>query len=112
MIEFYAEIRLVHITAVIASGSLFLLRGLLVQAGHGDWALAPVLRYLSYAIDTTLLTAALMLLTILPASVHALRGATRRRWACFAGALLAFVWMFAVARAHKPLGLLGFWVGS
>ena len=50
---------------------MFLLRGLLVQAGHARWAPAPLPRILSYAIDTTLLTAALVLLTILPSSVYA-----------------------------------------
>jgi hypothetical protein len=50
VIEFYAEIRLAHITAVVASGALFLLRGVLVQAGHPRLALAPLPRVLSYAI--------------------------------------------------------------
>jgi uncharacterized membrane protein SirB2 len=133
VIEFYADIRLVHIVSVIASGSLFLFRGLLVQVGRGDWALAPVPRYLSYAIDTTLLAAALMLLTILPSPVFAngwlvaklallpvyvglgwlaLRGATGRRRICLAGALVAFGCMFAIARAHDPLGPLAALAGS
>jgi uncharacterized membrane protein SirB2 len=64
MIEFYPEIRLVHIAAVIASGGLFFLRGLLSAAGAASARAAP-LRYLSYSIDTALLTAALMLATIL-----------------------------------------------
>lgn len=129
MIEFYAEIRCAHVVSVIASGSLFLLRGLLVTAGRGNWALAPLPRWLSYAVDTTLLTAAFMLLTILPGTVFAngwlyaklallpayiglgwlaLRSAarSRRQLACFAGALLAFGAMFAIARAHDPLGPL------
>jgi uncharacterized membrane protein SirB2 len=126
MIEFYAEIRMVHVATVVASGALFLLRGLLVQAGRGPLALSPLPRYLSYAVDTTLLTAALMLLTILPAGVFsngwlaaklallpvyvglgwlALRaGRPAHRLACFAGALLAYGCMFAIARAHDPLG--------
>ena len=33
MIEFYPEIKLVHVAAVIASGSLFVLRGSLMLAG-------------------------------------------------------------------------------
>jgi uncharacterized membrane protein SirB2 len=125
VIEFYAEIRHAHIAAVLASGSLFLLRGILVQTGRPAWALAPLPRYLSYAIDTTLLTAALMLLTILPAAVFgngwlvakllllpvyiglgwlALRGTASRRLASFVGALLAYACMFAIARAHNPFG--------
>jgi uncharacterized membrane protein SirB2 len=127
MIEFYPQIRLVHIAAVIASGSLFALRGLLVGAGRGAWALAPLPRYLSYAIDTALLAAALMLLTFLPSSVYAngwlvaklaflppyvafgwlaLRRhrPAGRQLSYFAAALFAYLAMFAIARAHHPLG--------
>lgn len=128
MIEYYAEIRTVHIAAALTSGGIFLLRGLLVQAGRQSWALAPVPRYLSYAVDTTLLTAAMMLLTILPAAVYAngwlvaklallplyvglgwgaLRArAPGRRRALLAGAAITFASMYAIARAHDPLGPL------
>jgi uncharacterized membrane protein SirB2 len=64
MIEFYLEIKLVHVSSVLASGALFLLRGLAVQLG-ARWAMVAPLRYLSYAIDTVLLTAAMMLSTML-----------------------------------------------
>ena len=64
MIEFYPEIKAVHVGAVIASGSLFAVRGSLMLA-RSQLANHAALRYLSYAIDTTLLTAALMLVTIL-----------------------------------------------
>lgn len=127
MIEFYPEIRIAHITAAIASGGLFLLRGLLVQAGRAAWALAPVPRYLSYTIDTALLTAALMLLTILPGAAFAngwlavkllllpvyiglgwlaLRSTAGRgrQFGFFLAALFAYACMFAVARTHSPLG--------
>lgn len=128
MIEHYAELRLVHVTAAIASGMLFLLRGLLVQADRKSWALAPVPRYLSYAIDTTLLTAALMLFTILPSPAFssgwlaaklallplyiglgwgALRAQGQaRRLGFLAGAITAFSAMFGIARTHDPLGPL------
>ena len=128
MIDFYAEVRLAHIGAALASGALFLLRGLLVQAGRTEWALAPLPRYLSYAIDTGLLTAALMLVAMLPAAVFAngwlaaklvllplyiglgwgaLRAQTRaRRSACFAGAVATFGAIYVIARAHDPLGAL------
>ena len=59
MIEFYPQIKAVHIAAVMLSGVLFLLRGGAVQLG-ASWAMAAPLRYLSYTIDTVLLTAALM----------------------------------------------------
>lgn len=133
MIEFYAEIKLAHVTAVLASGSLFLLRGILVQVGRHRCALAPLPRYLSYAIDTTLLTAAFMLLTILPASAYgngwlvaklallpayvglgwlAFRSTANRRLGYFVGALLAYTFMFAVARAHNPLGPISMFLGN
>jgi uncharacterized membrane protein SirB2 len=64
MIEFYPQIKAIHIAAIMASGLLFLLRGAAVQFG-ASWAMAAPLRYLSYAIDTVLLTAALMLATII-----------------------------------------------
>lgn len=83
MSAFYAEIRLLHVAAVIASGSLFLLRGLALNAGawrsvgfqagirraggrRGDarWAMAAPIRYLSYGIDTVLLASAIALAVI------------------------------------------------
>ena len=127
MIEFYGEMRLTHISAVFASWALFLLRGLLVQAGRPSMALAPVPRYLSYAIDTTLLTAALMLVSILPAASfsngwlaaklallpvyvvcgwRAFRAPDRRQRAVFlALAVFTYLLMLTIARAHHPLGL-------
>jgi len=127
MIEFYPEIKLVHVAAVIASGSLFVLRGSLMLAGspHANHA---ALRYLSYAIDTTLLTAALMLITILHqypfvqgwltvkvlllvvyialGSLALKRARTRRaRIVCFVAALAVFASIAGVARAHHPLGI-------
>lgn len=129
MTEFYLQIKTVHVAAVITSGSLFLLRGLVVQAGPqwGRWAMAAPLRFLSYGVDTVLLTAALMLLTILPAAVYGngwlaakllllvayvglgtfalRRGRTRRtRLASFVGALAVYGAMLAIARTHDPLG--------
>src|SRR3546814_20278839 len=70
MIEFYPQIRHVHILTVVLSGSLFALRGLFALAGARWPHVAPV-RYLSYTIDTTLLTAALMLVSILPGAMFA-----------------------------------------
>ncbi|MEO5963235.1 MAG: SirB2 family protein [Thermomonas sp.] len=127
MIEFYAQIKWVHILMVMCSGSLFLLRGVLVQAGKPRFAMAAPVRYLSYSIDTTLLTAALMLLTILPGAVFAngwltvkmillvvyvilgtfalKRGRSpRTRMICYLAALASFVMMFGIARMHSPLG--------
>ena len=128
MIEFYGQIKWVHIAAVIASGSLFLLRGIEVQAGARQ-ALAAPLRYLSYAIDTTLLTAALMLVTILPGAMFGngwlamklcllvvyvvlgtfalKRGRTpRTQLLCFVAALAVYAFIAIVAIEHHPLGML------
>ncbi|NNF16866.1 MAG: SirB2 family protein [Gammaproteobacteria bacterium] len=128
MTEFYPDIKLFHIATVVASGSLFALRGFALQLG-GQWAMAAPLRYLSYGIDTLLLTAAILLLTILPAAVYAngwlavklvlllvyivlgsyalKRGRTASiRRICFVAALLVYASMFAIARTHHPLGLI------
>lgn len=128
MTEFYPQIKLIHVVAVIASGSLFLLRGLAVQGGAA-WGMAPAVRYLSYGIDVILLTAALMLLSILPPAVFAngwllvklallvvyvglgtfaLKRArtSRGRLTYFMGALLVYGCMFQIARVHDPLGQL------
>ena|SRR5688572_11308768 len=127
MIEFYAQIKWVHVAAVICSGLLFALRGAAQLAG-ARWTMAAPLRYLSYAIDTTLLTAALMLATILHQYpfVHAWltvkvlllvvyivlgtfalkRGRTHAiRLYCFIAALSVYLFIASVARAHDPLGL-------
>ena len=128
MIEFYPQIKHAHIGLALLSGTLFALRGLLLLSGV-RWADAAPLRYLSYAIDTALLTAALMLLTILPAGLYAngwlamkvalivayvvlglfalRRGRTRGvRAACYVAALLVFAQVYFIARAHHPLGAL------
>jgi uncharacterized membrane protein SirB2 len=128
MIEFYVQTKLVHVAAVIASGSLFFVRGVAVQLG-ARWAMAAPFRYLSYAIDTVLLTAALMLSSMLrqypfvhswlTAKVVLLavyivlgsfalkRGRTAAvRGVSFAAAAGVFVLIVAIARAHDPLGPL------
>lgn len=129
MIEFYPQIKWVHVAAVIASGSLFAVRSTAVVLADARWAMAAPLRYLSYTIDTVLLTAALMLATILhqypfvhgwlTAKVLLLvvyivlgsyalkRGRTRSvRIVCWLAALSIFVFIIGIARAHHPLGVL------
>jgi uncharacterized membrane protein SirB2 len=128
MIEFYPEIRLVHIWAVVASGALFALRGLMLLAGARSFAMALPVRWLAYAIDTVLLTAALMLMTIVQQypfmhawltakvvllvvyiglGVIAFRPAASRtaRLGGWLAALAVFGFIVTVARAHHPLGL-------
>src|SRR3546814_19312524 len=77
MIEFYPQIRHVHILTVVLSGSLFALRGLFALAGARWPPVAPV-RYLRYTIDTTLLTAALLLVSTLPRAMFANGGLAAR----------------------------------
>jgi uncharacterized membrane protein SirB2 len=137
MIEFYPQIKAAHVVAVLCSGGLFLLRGALVQVGAPAAvrvAMAAPTRYLSYGVDTALLTAALMLLTILPGAVFAngwlavklvllvvyvvlgtlalRRGRTpAARRACYVAAILVFGFMLTVARTHQPLGAIAGWTG-
>jgi uncharacterized membrane protein SirB2 len=133
MLEFYPQIKWLHIACVLASGSLFALRGLLTQFGYVGAAQWEPVRWLSYAIDTSLLTAALMLVGILPGAMFAngwlttklvllvvyvvlatlalKRARTKRaRLAFFIAALLVYVYMLGVARMHHPLGWLHGWI--
>jgi len=128
MLEFYPQIRLFHISCVLLSGSLFCLRGLLMLAGSAH-ANHLMLRWLSYAIDTALFSAALMLMTLLHqypiqqnwltakvlliavyvvlGSFALRRGRTyRARAGCFAAAVLVYLLLISVARAHDPMGAL------
>ena len=128
MEPFYLEIRTVHIWAVLTSGALLLLRGLAVNLFAARWPMAAPLRYLSWTVDTVLLTAALMLTTIIrqfpfidawltvkvvllvPYIVlgyFALRAKTRRnRLISLAAAAATFGFIYTIARAHHPLGFL------
>ena len=127
MIEFYPQIKFVHVLCVILSGSLFALRGgLMLMCSRFTNHVA--LRMLSYTIDTTLLTAALMLITLLHQypfvqawltvkvvllvvyivlGVFALRRARSRRAqiACYFAALGIYAFIISVAIAHHPLGV-------
>ena len=129
MLAYYAFVKSVHVAAVSVSGLVFLLRGLLVQAGRERWAQVAHVRFASYAIDTVLLTAALMLVAMLPGAVFAnhwlavkvalvvayivlgvfalRRAATRRTRAVFlAAAVAAYAFVVGIALAHHPLGWL------
>ena len=133
MAVFYPQIRDVHIFSATLSGSLFALRGACMLAGMRWPRVAPV-RYASYAIDTTLLTAALMLVTILPGAMFAnhwltvklvlvavyvvlgvlamRRGRSRgMRAGCYIAALVVFALVVGIARMHQPLGWFVRWLG-
>lgn len=133
MIEFYPQIKQFHILLALLSGAIFALRGAFALAG-ARWPQALPVKWLSYAVDTSLLTAALMLLTILPwamfangwllakialivayvvLGVFAMRPARTRRTRaiCYLAALLVFANVYGIARMHHPLGWLAPWLG-
>lgn len=60
----YADIRLVHVSCAALSGALFAFRGIM-RIEYSPWANHRALRLTSYAIDTTLLLAAIWLTVIL-----------------------------------------------
>ena len=125
---FYFEIRGVHVAAVVLSGALFLTRAVAGNVFNATWTMARPLRYLSYAIDTVLLAAALMLVAIvrqypfvdawLTAKVIlivvyvilgtlALKRAKERptRIAFSAAAVAVFLFIISIALTHSPLGV-------
>ena len=127
MEQYYLEIRAVHIGAIILSGAVLLLRGVTHNLLNASWVMAWPIRALSYTIDTVLLTAAVMLMTIVRQvpfvdswltmkvllvlvyiylGYMALRGATvRLRWASLGAAALVYAFIITIARAHNPLGI-------
>ena len=128
MIEFYVEIRQVHIAAVFASGILFALRGLAMIGGWPRVARAAPVRYLSYTIDSILLTAALMLMTIvrqypfvqawltvkalllvvyIVLGFFALSAERTRvsRTGLWLAALALYIFIISIARTRNPLGI-------
>jgi uncharacterized membrane protein SirB2 len=128
MIEYYAEIRSVHVHAVIASIALFALRGLLMVFDV-PWRQHLVLRTLPHVIDTALLASALMLSSVLRqypfvhgwltvkvvalvayivlGSIALKRGRTKGiRLAAFVAALATVLFIVSVARLREPLGIL------
>lgn len=126
MIEFYPQIKLVHVAAVLLSGGLFLLRAMGTLVAH-RWPMAAPVRYLSYTVDTVLLTAALMLMSVLKqypfvhpwltvkvilivvyivlGSFALKRARSRKARLVFSIlAVLTFIVILSIARRHDPLG--------
>lgn len=122
----YLIVKQVHVTAVLLSFSLFLVRGGLMFA-NVPWRQHAVLRIAPHVIDTILLTSALFLATLiqqypfahawLTVKVLALvayialgslalkrAATTSARAVFFALAVLTFLFIVSVARAHHPLG--------
>ena len=127
MAAWYLQILWLHIGCVIASGSLFGIRGGMMLAGLRA-ANHVALRRISVLVDSLLLAAAIALTTIIHQypllqawltvkvlllvvyivlGVFALRrGRTRAiRGACFAAALAVFLFIVSVALTRNPLGV-------
>lgn len=127
MAGFYAEIKWLHVAAVVLSGSLFLLRGLVMLAG-GRWAKTRPVRVLAHVVDTVLLAAAvtlaviirqypfvhawltvkaLLLVVYIVVGWFALRPERTRasRFLLWLAALAIYAFIISVARAHHPLGI-------
>lgn len=125
--DLYGLLKPLHIALVLASGALFLARGLVVLTGRG-WGMAPRVRHLSYGLDTLLLLAgvslwgllglnplrdawlgsklALLLLYIVLGSLALKRAPSPGlRWRCFVAALACYGFMLTVARLHHPAGI-------
>ena len=127
MSEYYLTLRGVHIGCAVLTIVLFALRGGLMLA-DAPWQRNVVLRFLPHAVDTVLLTTALMLTTVIHqypfstgwltakvvllvayvvlGSIALKRGRTKRiRVAAFVAALATVGFLVTVARTHHPLGM-------
>ena len=123
----YLAIRDIHVTAVIASGTLFLGRGALALA-RWRHVMHPILRYGSMLIDTVLLAAGITLMFVigqypfvngwLTAKLFLLvvyivlgtfalkrAGTQGARATCYLLALATFAYIVSVAVAHDPRGI-------
>lgn len=124
----YYHIKLVHMLAVLASGSLFFIRGLALNVFAARWPMKAPLRYLSYGVDTVLLAAAIaltviirqypfvdawltvklvLLIVYIGLGTFALkRGRTANvRLITWVAALAVFAFIASVAVTHNPFGL-------
>ena len=127
MAAWYLQLRHAHIGFAILSVTIFTVRGLLMLA-NSRHVNSPWLKYPSYTVDTLLLTAALMLTTVIHqypfqvgwltmkvvllvvyvvlGSIALKRGRTRTvRVVALVAAWLTIAFLFTVARAHHPFGI-------
>jgi uncharacterized membrane protein SirB2 len=126
---YYLEIRTLHIAAALTSGALFLARGLALNGFGARWPRTKAVRYLSWAVDSVLLGAAVTLMTLvrqypgvdawltvkvglvvlyIVLGYYALGRARSRSLSVglWLAALIVFAGIYSVARAHHPLGAL------
>lgn len=128
MNAYYTELLLIHVGAVMLSGSLFFMRGFAKIVLRQSWPMVAPVRYLTYAVDTVLLAAAVMLTFIIRqypfhdgwltmklgllvvyivlGTIALKRGKSeKQRLYAWIAALAVFLFIITVARAHNPLGL-------
>ena len=126
VLKFYPQMKWMHIACVLASASLFAFRGALIQADHAGVAQRPSVRWCSYSMDSGLLIAGLLLVSVLHGAMFAsawlssklvllgvflvlgtlaLKRAATPRGRCgfFPAALLTSLYMLGAARMHHPL---------
>ena len=121
--DFYPQIKSAHMALVVASGTLFALRGAAVLA-HQGWPLRKPWRVASVAIDTLLLAAGAMLWSLLALQplrdgwlgsklllliVYVVLGSLALKRAhrlAYVAAIACYLFMASVARSHDPLGAL------
>ncbi len=129
MTELYPALKMLHIGCVLVSGIVFGLRGVAMLA-RSPWANQVQIKRLSYANDSVLLGAGLLLMLLthqypgvtpwlsvklsllvvyIVLGIFALRRARSyaRRAAFFVAAIAVYLFMFSIARTHHPLGVLG-----
>ncbi len=127
MTEFYFGLRAVHMTCAALTIALFFTRGVMMMLDSPRLS-HPVVRWTPVAVDTVLLTSALMLTTIIHkypfttswltvkvvllvvyivlGSIALRRGRTKViRVAAFVAALATVAFLVSVARTHNPLGV-------
>ncbi len=127
MTEFYFGLRTVHMTCAALTITLFLVRGVMMMLDSPRLS-HPVVRWTPVAVDTVLLTSALMLTTVIHqypfttswltakvvllvvyivlGSIALRRGRTKAiRVAAFVAALLVVAFLVSVALTHNPLGV-------
>jgi uncharacterized membrane protein SirB2 len=126
MAAFYPYILVTHICAVLTSGLFFLVRGVATWLG-ASWPDNRKVKRLTYVIDSILLAAALLLVSILPSGVFANQWLTVKlvlvvtyiglgivssrkqipplyRRIAFLLALFVFLNIVGIAVTHNPLG--------
>jgi uncharacterized membrane protein SirB2 len=126
MMQYYPAIKHLHIFAVLLSGGLFLLRGLMLSLG-AKWPLSGPVRHLTMTVDTLLLLSAitlavllhqypfvhgwltakvLLLVVYIVLGVQALKltNSRAKRIGFWLAALIVYAFIISIARAHHWLG--------